>query len=649
MQRSAAAESTEAPEKVTFEQHVKPIFRQHCVVCHNQGDKSGGLALDSFGAVIQGGGSGEVVYDDGDYSSSRLWQLINHEDTPTMPPDQDKIPEDQLMLVRSWIEGGILENADSKAKKKEKNALAYVASTGGKPDGPAAMPASVPQQVPVVTQRAAATTAIACSPWAPLAAVAGQHQIVLYHTDSGELLGVLPFAEGIPQSLRFSRNGAYLIAGGGEHAVRGMAAVYDVTTGQRVATVGDELDTVFDADANDDMSRIALGGPQQMLRIFDAADGSLLFDLKKHTDWIYAVAYSPDGVLVASGDRSAGLVVWEAETGRIYLDLAEHKGAINDLAWRDDSNVLASASDDGTVKLWDMFEGKAVKSINAHGGGVTAVQFDHQGRLVTAGHDNRVKLWDASGKMLKEFQPMSEAVLEAAVNHSGEKVVYGDWTGKVLLTSVEDPAAKQELAANPPPVEQRLQSGQKVLASIQEELKPLLQTLQQRQAELAQAEKPLAELNTQIAQLQTQAEQAKQEAAKQRGVVQGIDEKLPALVLKSRDAHDQVIAARLTSGSEQANLESVAAAEQKLGEELLVIATTRRERAAALKAAEAKEAEVATLSAQVVEMTAKQPPLQKAVETAKQQLAEAKASHDAVAARLQEQQAKMQQLTAAIE
>ncbi len=70
--------------------------------------------------------------------------------------------------------------------------------------------------------------------------------------------------------------------------------------------------------------------------------------------------------------------------------------------------TFASASDDGTVKLWDVVEGKAVKTINAHGGGVMAVRFDHQGRLVTAGKDNRVKLWDTAGNMVKEFPPMNE-------------------------------------------------------------------------------------------------------------------------------------------------------------------------------------------------------------------------------------------------
>lgn len=458
--------SSQADDKITYEDHIKPIFRQHCLSCHNQSDQEGGLALDSYLSLVEGGGSGEIVYDDGDASASRLWQLINHDDTPVMPPNQDKIPAEQLAMVLKWIEGGILENSGSKAKKKKQNALSFVASGGGKPDGPAAMPESIPQSVPVVTERASAITAIGCSPWAPLVAIAGQKQIVLYNTDTAELLGILPFEEGIAQSLRFSSDGQFLIAGGGRHSLLGLAAIYNVTTGQRVATVGDELDVVFDADVNASMSRVAMGGPKKMLRIYDASSGELVFDLKKHTDWIYAVAFSPDGVLVASGDRSAGLVLWEADTGRIYLDLTDHKAAINAVAWRDDSNVFASASDDGTVKIWDVVNGKVIKSFGAHGGGVTDVAFDHQGRLITAGKDQRVKLWDASGNHIRDFKPMSEAVLEAAVSYDGKRIVYGDWSGQVFLAETENPDTKQALAANPPPVSKRIKELQNEIAKL---------------------------------------------------------------------------------------------------------------------------------------------------------------------------------------
>jgi mono/diheme cytochrome c family protein len=57
--------------KVTYDDHVKPIFREHCLSCHNQEQKKGGLALDSYSAAMTGGASGEVVLA-GDIECSRL-------------------------------------------------------------------------------------------------------------------------------------------------------------------------------------------------------------------------------------------------------------------------------------------------------------------------------------------------------------------------------------------------------------------------------------------------------------------------------------------------------------------------------------------------------------------------------------------------
>ena len=138
-----------------------------------------------------------------------------------MPPNGDKIPAAKLETLRQWIAGGALK--DSGAKAEVKKPAVNLAMTGGaaRPEGPPVMPEGVSRQPPVYTPRPAAITALAASPWAPLVAIAGQRQIVLYNTDSAELAGVLPFPEGIPYALRFSRSGKLLLAGGGKAASAG--------------------------------------------------------------------------------------------------------------------------------------------------------------------------------------------------------------------------------------------------------------------------------------------------------------------------------------------------------------------------------------------------------------------------------------------
>ena len=485
---AATAEDAKPEEKITFDDHIRPIFREHCVVCHDQNDASGGLALDSFAATMTGGSSGEVILPQ-DLGSSRLWALVNHDERPYMPPDEDPIDQAKRDLLSAWIEGGAPENAGSKVAKKKNNSLALAGPvTGGKPENPA-MPEGIWRQPVVYSKRAGAVTAIACSPWAPLIAVAGQKQIVLFHSDTGKVLGVVPFPEGIPYVLRFSRDGSLLLAGGGRGGHSGYAILYDVTKGQRVAKLGDEFDIVLGADISSDHRHVALGGPQKMLRVYATDTGELLYDVKKHTDWIYAVAYSPDGVLLASSDRANGLIVWEAETARIYLDLLGHKGAVTGIAWRPDSNVLASGSIDGTVKLWEMNDGKAIKSWTAHGGGVMGVSYTHDGRIVTVGRDKLAKIWDGNGKLLRQFEALPDIGLEVAATHDGGRVVAGDWSGVVRMWETADGKLAAVLPPNPPTLAMLADAARAKLETVQS-------TAAQAEAELAAAQKALSDKAT---------------------------------------------------------------------------------------------------------------------------------------------------------
>ena len=214
---AVTAAAQDAPTKVTYDDHIRPIFRQHCLKCHNLDKAESDLALDSYAATMEGGAGGEVFAGD-DLGGSRLWALVNHDEEPYMPPEQDRLPADQLALIQRWIEGGLLENSGSTAIKKKTSGVAFTGAGGGKPEGEPAMPSGLWKQPIVYSERPAAVTALAASPWAPLIAVAGQRQISLYHSDTAQLLGVLSFPEGIPYVLRFSHNGTLLLAGGGRGA-----------------------------------------------------------------------------------------------------------------------------------------------------------------------------------------------------------------------------------------------------------------------------------------------------------------------------------------------------------------------------------------------------------------------------------------------
>src|SRR6478609_4190309 len=196
---AAPASLVRADDKVTYQDHILPLFRNSCLNCHNPDKKKAGLDLSTYAGVMTGGGSGKAV-EPGDPDGSLLFRLVKHEEEPSMPPKSDKLPDKDLELIKRWIAGGVLETSDSPAvaSSKPKLDLTVQVAGKGKPSGEPVMPGDLLLEPTIHTARTGAVLAMASSPWAPLVAVGGQKQVLLYNSKSLELLGVLPFPEGFP-------------------------------------------------------------------------------------------------------------------------------------------------------------------------------------------------------------------------------------------------------------------------------------------------------------------------------------------------------------------------------------------------------------------------------------------------------------------
>jgi hypothetical protein len=466
-QEAKPADDKPAEMKITYDQHILPLLREKCGTCHNANDKKGDLVLDNFGAAMRGGASGEVIRSDGDAENSYLYRVVAHLDEPFMPPSQPKMADEQLALIRKWIEGGALENAGSVSKVKKMNVVTRVEVSNQRPAGPPPLPENLPLDPLLVSSRANAVTALAVNPWSPLAAVSGHKQVLLYNTSTLELAGVLAFPEGQPHVLKFSRNGQILLVGGGRGSHSGKVVLFDVKTGNRVAEIGDEYDVVLAADLSADQTLVALGGPKKMVRVYSVATGEQLYELKKHTDWVTAIEFSPDGVLLATGDRSNGLIVWESDTGREFYTLNGHTNVITDITWAPDSNSFASSSEDASVRLWGMQNGNQIKTWGAHGGGTTSVEAARDGRIVSVGRDGRGKLWDAGGNAQRSFDPLPDLGTAASLCAETDRVLIGDLTGAVHVYNAKDGAKLGTLTTNPPALATRIQQTQQQLAQLE--------------------------------------------------------------------------------------------------------------------------------------------------------------------------------------
>lgn len=584
-----------AAKKITYQDHVRPIFAEHCFACHSRDEKSSDLALDQLSDALAGGVGGEVLAA-GDASGSRLWRLINHEESPAMPPGGDKLPAAQLELVKQWIDGGLLDNQKSKVRKQASLVQQAATTSDNRPVGEPAMPQELLQEPLVTPDKPAAVEALDASPWAPLVAIGGPRQVSLYHTSAQELLGILPFPEGTPRVVRFSRDGSLLVVGGGHAAASGKVALFDVKTGRRLATLGEEIDEVLAADISPNHQLLALGGPKRVVRVYRIVDGQLAYELRKHTDWVTALRFSPNGTFLATGDRNGGLVLWQAEHGNEMAALNGHKENITEIAWRSDSQMVASASEDDSLRIWQT-SGKQVKSWNPHGGGpqngVTSVDFARDGRLVTTGRDARVKVWQVDGKLIKELPKLSEMGLTARFSHDGNQVVTGDFAGLARLVDLAADKIVEEMAPNPQPLQQRVLRAQSEINKLRKSTDQLLQALKRQQTELAEARRKHETHAQEVAKVSQQAGSLTKQRVKQAQKValatqrwQQATETLASSTTLRLDLEKQLVAANKAEGVSEEEADAQTAA---LEAKLATSAEAEREAQAALQALEAEK------------------------------------------------------------
>ena len=231
------------PEKPNFQDDLVPVFEQSCNSCHNPDKARGGLDLTSMSnslAVVA-----REKSHPGDADGSLLFTLAARLQEPHMPPRGDKIENSQLLIIKNWINQGLLPTASGKPiqKKKPSFNLALSSISIGKPKGPVPLPKHLDLQPVFVAERTFAPSAMATAPWSPLTALSGQKQVLLYHTDNYRHSVCFLLKKG-------SWNPCILVVTASSflHPVvkeRGRVVGWDVETGQRVLTLGEEQDSIL--------------------------------------------------------------------------------------------------------------------------------------------------------------------------------------------------------------------------------------------------------------------------------------------------------------------------------------------------------------------------------------------------------------------
>lgn len=424
--RHALSEQTEALLRqaglwISFSDQIAPIFHRQCVGCHNVRNPQGRYNMVHYDAIMSPGQSGEVILP-GDADGSLLVHLI---EDGSMPYDSDPLEEDEIELVRLWVElGGRLD-----ATAASDVPLVRVIPRPQQPPAPDVYHATLP------------VTALASSPAGTLLASSGYHEVLLWDLPSGQLAGRIGNVAQRVYGLAFHADGRRLAVAAGTPGRMGEVKLFDVDTGRLINDLWFAADAMFDVAWSPDGHRLAAAGAEGAIVILDVDDADGTIVIADHSDWVQQIAWSPGGEWLVSASRDQTAKLFEAATGRLQRTFSDHQTSVTAVQFVDGKRVL-SGDDDGHLRLWQAADAKQTNEVKS---GITAtgvlIALD-DGLVALAGAADRVQLHKLDdGQASGQWELTSGWVTSGALAADGDRLWLGNQAGQIWGISLADPDA----------------------------------------------------------------------------------------------------------------------------------------------------------------------------------------------------------------
>ncbi len=146
----------------------------------------------------------------------------------------------------------------------------------------------------------------------------------------------------------------------------------------------------------------AVGTGEGSVKILSIPEWKVIHEFGDHQPGfsVNAIAFSPDGSKLYTGSRDAHLNINDVNEGfKLLQSIPAHNYAIYSILFHPDGSVMATCSRDKTIKIWDPETMEVQTRIDkeqfdGHLNSVNALYWHPDGKLVSAGDDRAVMLWE---------------------------------------------------------------------------------------------------------------------------------------------------------------------------------------------------------------------------------------------------------------
>ena len=227
-----------------------------------------------------------------------------------------------------------------------------------------------------------------------------------------------------------------------------------------ILTIGGGSGAVDRVDLSPDLSQVASGGEDGVVRIWDARDGQLLQELKGSDKSLRGLGFDPvSGARIATGDSEGWLTMWDVAGATKQWRVRGHKRAVNDLVWNPSGRTFASASRDGTARLWRSDTGLEARKYHYTDASTTlgypsSIAIDKTGKHLATGHEyGYVVVWDlAQAAALRRLHPAGKHKDYSSRPDRWSTVAF-DESDKQLIYATSGPGGLPELSRQLPAVD----------------------------------------------------------------------------------------------------------------------------------------------------------------------------------------------------
>ncbi len=270
-------------------------------------------------------------------------------------------------------------------------------------------------------------SAVAISPDGKrLAAASEDKTISIWDTATGKYIGCLSgHTDRIP-ALAWHPSGAFLVSAGWDTTAR----VWDAVTLEPAVLLNSHAAQVTALAFSRDGKYLACADSASAIHVWDFATRKTLHKLKAGTAEIRTLAFSGDGkYLAANGDRVVHL--WNPQTGQAYANVGPRPSAKTTVSLNPDGSRLVTNAGGVQASAWNTGSTEIAFNLECDDP-IHALAISPDGKWIAGATDNHIRLWDATGKQMADWEGPEEPITALAFSPNSQTLASGSDKGMVV-------------------------------------------------------------------------------------------------------------------------------------------------------------------------------------------------------------------------